>query len=414
MRYAQTYRGLLLGTLTIVFAVSLWMPTSAGAFQVVGKVVNGTTDNPVHPATILVVRPSGGMLTEREVHTMDDQGRFTIDDLDDEAPVYLLRVSFQGVNYTELVRFDGNDPFTMEINVYELTTSWDDVRVTVPHFMLMGSPDTLTVNKYTEITNSSSPPRTIHGDDARFVLYLPEDAIEINALNVRSLSVPLPVTPHPTGEPGAYSIDYPIKPGRTTVEVSFDLPYGDSQYTYTEPLRYDVDEMRIIAQDPAISVTSSTVDVGPSEEFHGFKSYKLADLTGGDALTLTFSGGASSAPPPAGSDAHVLVIPSRAWNLALGLMIVLIITLIGFLLAMVGKGPSKGVESEVLRSQKEDLLNQLAKLDDLHKTGTVSDQLYRMKRGELINALAEIYYRTTFKEMAEPQEETPKKGAARV
>ena len=398
------------GWLAILTGLLVLAPSAAGAFQILGRVVNGTTGTPVSPAVIKVVNPSGGMVAEKEVKTIDDLGHFTVDDLSESVPVYLLRVTFEGVHYTEIVRFDGRDPVTVEMKVYERTVSWDDIEVSVPHMMIARFLDTLTVDKLIQIANKTSPPRTVHGEGAGFVLYLPPDVIELNGLSVRSLGIPLPMTPVPTDETGFYSIDYPIKPGVTTVQLSIDLPYQNSAYTYTEPMKYDVDELLIITQDPSIEVASTTAEIGPAEDFHGFKSYQLGGLIAGEPLTLTFRGGGAA---PGGTAPQVFVIHNRARNLAIGVTIVLILTLIGFLITVVGKGHSRTAEKEVLQVQKEELLNQLARLDDLYKTGTVSDQMYKLKRSELMNTLAEIYYGTTFEKDTDSQKKRTK-GAASV
>jgi hypothetical protein len=389
-------------------------PTRPAAFQILGQVVNGTTGQAVGSATIRVVNPSGGMLVENEVQTMDDLGRFKVDDLSEDVSAYLLRVTYQGVSYTEMIRYDGKDPHELEIRVYELTDSWDNIHVDVPHVMVARSADTLTVQKSIQIRNHTTPPKTVYGTDARFALYLPEDRIALNELSVTSLGIPLPMNPTPTDDPGLYTIDYPIKPGETTIQVSFDLPYGNGSYTYTEPLQYDIGEMLIITQDPTINVTSATTEVGQAEDFHGFKSYPLADLSADQPLTLTFSGGGASP----GSAPQIRTVPDQTRNIAISIMIVLSLTLVLFLFSVTSKGHSAAMETEVLKEQKEQLLSQLARLDDLHKAGTVSDQMYKLKRTELMNSLAEIYYRTDFDRASEPDaatnEEPGEKGAARV
>ncbi|MCI0452011.1 MAG: hypothetical protein L0Z51_06400, partial [Candidatus Latescibacteria bacterium] len=84
-------RAATLGVLALFFAAP------AAAFTVRGNVVNGTTGKPVANAKVVVVNPSGGMLEEREVEARN--GRFEFTDLDPQAPIYLLRVDYDGVPY---------------------------------------------------------------------------------------------------------------------------------------------------------------------------------------------------------------------------------------------------------------------------------------------------------------------------
>jgi hypothetical protein len=389
----EAYRRQIAGSLAagLVLVLAIIAPQSAGAFRLSGRVVNGTTGAPVNDIAIKIVNPSGGMLVEREIRTVDESGHFHVDDLGDSVPVYLLRVAYENVNYTETVRFDGKPAQTVEITVYERTTSWEGIDITVPHMMVSQSADTLTVERFVQVTNTSSPPKTVYSDDRRLTVYIPPDAIQINSVSVRALGVPLPVVPSPTDKPGFYTIDYPVRPGVTMVQASFDLPYAGSHYHYAEPLQYDLKEILVITQDPGMEVASTSMDVGTPQDFHGFKSYTLRHLSAGDTLALAFTGG--SAVASTGGGPTVLIVPNRARNLGIGAMIALVMAL-GFVLAsMARRGHSTERETEALEVQKNELLDQLARLDDLHKTGTVTDQMYRLKRAELMNAVAAIYYR---------------------
>jgi hypothetical protein len=408
----QRYRSWVTRPFAVALACWLLAPASAGAFRLTGRVVNGTTGTSVGHMAIKVVNPSGGMLVEKEVHTMDALGNYQIDDLSETVPVYLVRVTYQDVNYTEVIRFDGTDPQQLDIKVYDRTNVWEGIEITVPHMMVGRSADTLTVEKFVQVSNTSSPPKTVYSDDKRLTLFIPPDALQINTVSVRAFGVPLPVSPAPTSEPGFYSIDYPVRPGVTTVQVSFDLPYAGSHYHYNEPLRDDVAELLVITQDPSMEVKSTATELGPAEDFHGFKSYTLRDLSAGDTLALAFSGGASAS-SPAGGGTTVLIVPHGTRDLALGAMIVLIMALGFYLVSVARKGHSAQLESEVLAIQKNELLDQLARLDDLHKTGTVTDQMYRLKRAELKNALAGIYYRTRHEKGTEPAK-AKGKGTVRV
>ncbi len=85
------------------------------------------------------------------------------------------------------------------------------------------------------------------------------------------------------------------------------------------------------------------------------------------------------------------------------------------LFAMASSTPmTRTAEEEALRVRKEKLLNQLARLDDLYKTGTLSDRIYNLKRAELVNALAQIYYRLKFDSQTPSTKARKSKGAARA
>ncbi|MEE9268834.1 MAG: carboxypeptidase-like regulatory domain-containing protein [Candidatus Krumholzibacteria bacterium] len=403
----------------VAFLVALF-PLPSYSFQIHGRVVNGTTDQPVTDATITVVNPSGGMLVEKEVKVRDAAGNFVVENLDGSNPVYLLRVSYEGVNYTEMVQFDGRDPYTLEISVYEPMTSWENVHVSVPHFIVMRSQDTLSVNKFYEITNHSSPPRTL---TSPFPFYVPQDRISLNSCTVMSLGIPLSRTPAPTDEAGFYSVAYPFKPGGTQLSVSMDLPYHGETYTYNEPLKYDIDELVILVSDPTLQVTRGGQPVERTEDMRGFASYRMAGLESGSTLSLTFTGGSAVAGGftgdsgggggvPAGHG--IIIVPNETQGVSIALMVVLGFVLVGLLAFIAGRPKSAEMEQEALLAHREILLDQLARLDDLNQTLALSEKMYQIKRTELVNDLAQVYYRAKFDGGPQTKKKKKRKGVARV
>jgi hypothetical protein len=396
-------------------------PSSSYSFQIHGRVVNGTTDQPVADATITVVNPSGGMMVEKHVKVHDAGGNFVVQDLDGSASVYLLRVQHQGVDYTEMVQFGGQDPYTMEITVYEPTTSWEHVHVSVPHFIVMRSQDTLSVNKFYQLTNHKTPPRTL---TSPFPFYVPPDRISLNSCTVMSMGIPLSRAPEPTDDPSFYSVAYPFKPGGTQLSVSMDLPYHGETYTYNEPLKYDIDELVILVSDPTLQVTRDGQPVERTEDVRGFAGYRMAGLESGSTLSLTFAGGSAVAGGSTGDSEEggsvpaghgVIVVPNETQGVSLALMVLLGFVLVGLLAFMAGRPKSEKMQQEALRAHRDILLDQLARLDDLNKTGALSEKMYEIKRTELVNDLAQIYYRAKFDGGPQSKKKKKKqKGAARV
>src|SRR5262245_29503396 len=90
----------------------------AHAFTIKGNIVNGTTGAVVNEAKVAVVNPAGGMMQEREIEAKG--GRFEAAGLDDKAPIYLLRVDYDGVPYNVPVQVDGADK-DITVTVYEST-----------------------------------------------------------------------------------------------------------------------------------------------------------------------------------------------------------------------------------------------------------------------------------------------------
>lgn len=371
---------------------------SVFAFEIVGRVVNGTTQEGVGDMTIKIVNPSGGMLVEKEIHTIDDQGHFRAEGLSPNAPVYLLRVDYKGANYTQMVQPSGGEA-NVEVTVYEPTVSWAHVHVGLPHVIVDRSNDTLSVQKFYQIENHTTPPKTVWGADAEFEFYIPDDALGVN-IQVQALGMPLPVSPIPTDEPGFYKMNYPIRPGETRVSMTIALPYGDNTYNYIDKFKYDVGDMTIVTGDPSFRVTSRTMELERIEDFHGFQAFKATDQGPEQALELTIAGGASSSSSSMsmssssgnGARPQIHIVQSPSFTISLIMMVFVALVMILMLFATAGRVTPGELERKMIKERKDALLDQLARLDDLHKMGAVSDTIYKLKREELVNSLAQVYY----------------------
>ncbi len=360
--------------LLVSFFLACALP--AHAFTIRGTVVNGTTGATLPDAKVAVVNPAGGMLQEREVEARG--GRFEITGLDPQAPIYLLRVDYDGVPYNVPIRVDGTD-HDVTVNVYQSTSSWDGIRVSAPHLAASWQGTHLAIEQLFEISNESSPPRTATGETGFFKLFIPADIDSINACFVTSLGVPVDRTPMPTGEPGVYRIEYPIRPGLTRVGIAYKVPYTDARYTLNAKALYDLEHVFVFAVDPEMTITSPTHTLQPSEPVHGMTAYSIHGVAKESTLTLAFAGGTSQA-LGAGQDVHV--VPNDAHRLALFAMVPLLLALLG-VVGVTQKNANPLADPRVLRAHYDLLVRRLARLDDLHTAGAVSADAYRASRDEM-------------------------------
>ena len=385
-RHSQTHRCMF----ALLFAALLVAPTArGGAVEIRGRVLNGTTGTPVGLVKVTIVDPRHGMATEEEIRS-DAQGVFAARDLSDEISMFLVQVSHEGVIYTEIVQ-PAKDTVEVEVKVYETTTSWEDIRVSLPHFMARRSEDTLSIDRIFIVTNRTDPPKTVFGSGAGFKLNIPEERLQITSLFATSLGFPIGVDAHPTESPGVYTIDYPFKPGQTQVGVSFDVAYPESGYAYAESLLYAIDETVVITEDPDMEVTSTHLELGEPEDVRGFKAYRLSALPRSSALALGFRGGAAHGGPASRSPGHEIVAlrePRETVSIALIAAFTLLLVLS---LAFASKSPLVDTDrNALLASKRESILSRIARLDDLFDMGAVPERLYKDKRTELVETLLQI------------------------
>jgi len=374
-------------------AVVLLPGTEASAFELRGRVTNMTTGKPVASTPVSVVDPRHGMATDEAIQT-DSEGAFVVPTLSEEISVFLVQVNYAGVTYTEMVRPAAGTVRT-EVRVFDTTTSWDSVQVSIPHLMARRSDDTLSVDRIFSVINKTNPPKTIQGEGAGFRLFIPENKLQITAVFATALGIPISVEPRPTETPGVFTVDYPFKPGETRVGVSFDVSYTGERYEYREPLQYALDEVVVMTEDPGMEVTSGLQELGEPTDVRGFNAYRLAPLPKSSTLVLAFRGGEARArPAEAAETGHEVVILREPWQNASVIVIAGFALLLVLVMAFATKSPLPETdETAFLAARKSSLLTQIARLDDLFEMGTVSERLHAAKRRDLVDALSRIMYR---------------------
>ena len=376
-----------LATLMIVWCAG------ASAFELRGRVINGTTNEPVVATPVTVVDPRHGTATEEKLQT-DTQGGFVVSSLSEEISMYLVQVTYAGVVYTEMVRPAAGTVQT-EVKVYDTTASWDSVEITIPHLMARRTADTLSVDRIFSVINKTNPPRTILGEDAGFRLFIPEDKLRITSVFATSLGIPISVEPRATETPGVFAIDYPFKPGETRVGVSFDAAYTGERYEYKEPLQYPIDEIVVMTEDPSMEVTSATHALGEATEIRGFKAYMLPALPKSATIAITFRGGETVARTAEETDTgHEVVLMQAPWRPVSVVIMTGFALLLVLVMAFATRSPStEADETALLASRRNSLLNQIAKLDDLFEMGAVTGEVHKAERRDLVDSLSRIMYR---------------------
>lgn len=375
--------------------------SSASAIDFTGTVINGTTGKPLAEGTAVVVNPSGGMAQEHTAPIRD--GAFLASDLPGDASLYLIRVDYQGVMYTEAVQPNGADAMEVTVKVYEPTASWEGAHVTVPQLSASTHHDHLQIDRLIEVHNHADPPRTINGTDAVLKLRLPDDLLEPAEIHVSAMGIPIQRAAVETDVPGVYRIDYPLRPGTTRFTISMTVPYTGRQYTLEESLLYDVSELIVFNLDPTMSIETGGAPF-ETRETEGLVSYTARDLDAGTELALSFTGGSDQAAGGAmdatettrrGGGTTVITVPNEAESLSLVMMLLILVLLFGFI-AMAARGPMSTAERVAhMRQHRDDLLARLAKLDDLHAAGTVPGPVHQATRADLKKQLAAVMFQVS-------------------
>jgi len=377
----------------------LALAATVNAFTVKGTVTNGTTNKPVASAHVIVIQPSAGM---KEVGSTEAKnGQFEVPNLSNSAPIYVLRVEYQGTTYNEPVRVTGSDQ-TVDIAVFETTTSWAGVTVTVPHLAVARQGDELMVEQMYEITNATSPSRTVAAKDGAFKLFLPADMDTLTDCYVSAGQMPLKVSPIPGNVADLYGIDYPIRPGTTQVTIGYMVPYKSGSYTLQHKFAQAVTHMSIFAVDSTMQVSSTSHQFASTESVHDMKAYAVHDIKANSTVALTFSGGdpnfaglnvdenGNSTGGGGADQGNVVGRAGEDEKISRFLMVTVLLVLAGVIGMSLRDRNDPLSDPQVLRAHYDLLLSRLARLDDLHAAHTIPDDVYRASRDELMGRLAAL------------------------
>ncbi len=364
-------------------------PGAAATITITGTIVNSTTGAKDVDADVVVVAPAKGMAPVAT--TRSQNGSFAFPPLETDVPVYLVRVTYDGVPYSESVQpADAGPTAEVMILVYESTTASDAIRLSTYHLAALRHDNMLTIEKLFGVNNTGSPARTVTGEGT-FRFFVPENA-EIREVYVMGQGMPIKRTPVATDEPGVWRLDYPLRPGITQVDVTFDAPYDSASYTMTGKALYDVDEFSVFQADPAMTVSSTTVALSEAGDAHGMKQYTAKALKAGTDLAVTFAGGEEETSMPAGHG-EIKAVHNEMQNASVIVIVLVLLAMMVFMALSLHGNPNPLDQPQNLRAYYDGLLRRLARLDDLNEAQAVDRDAYRTRRDEIKRQLAAIVYR---------------------
>jgi hypothetical protein len=255
--------------------------SAAVAAPISGTVTNQTTKKPSPGDSVELMR-LGMQLAAKT--TTDAQGHFTLD-ATDGAPMHLLRVIHDKATYFRPVP---SGTSAVNVDVYDVAEKVEGVSTEADVARIEASPNGLSVIENFFVKNASSPPRTQFGPRA-YQIYLPRNAQVQAAAAQGPGSMPVQTPPTPLGTPGDYAFVYPLRPGETRFQVSYQLPYTGS-FQFHPRVAAPVDNFAIILPK---SVQFAGTPVGafqPIDEDVKVQTYLARNVTPQSKLAFTVSG----------------------------------------------------------------------------------------------------------------------------
>ncbi|MFZ0420837.1 MAG: hypothetical protein WAM04_22240 [Candidatus Sulfotelmatobacter sp.] len=209
---------------SILIALVVLFASFAAAQTLTGTVKNSTTGKPSAGDEVVVFKLGQGMEEAGRTKT-DAKGQFSFK-LDDAQAPHLVRAIHQDVTYH---RMAPPGTTSVEVEVYDVAKKVDGIEVVADIMRIQAAQGQVAITREFGVQNTSKPPRT-QMNEHNLEFYVPDGAhvIDDSATATTENGNPLKSAPVPEGEKNRYSFIFPLRPGLTRFEVTYQLPYSGS------------------------------------------------------------------------------------------------------------------------------------------------------------------------------------------
>ncbi|GAB4546155.1 MAG: hypothetical protein Kow0063_40430 [Anaerolineae bacterium] len=369
---------------------------------ITGQVVNATTGQSVGNVEVKLRR----WQTESELPPLvahaDADGSFRFEGLDTGSQAfYLAEVSYADVPFpSDFVSFEpGINHLTLPVNVYDTSSSDEDISVERFHFIIIGDqPGFLSVLELYQFSNRGDRAYvgSINEDGLRETvrMALPAGAQQL-ALQRGTLGVDFLETD------GGLVATSPVVPGVETFEVAFVyvMPYSGATLSLDRPLYYDTAAVNGLMMDVGARLESDalTFDGTRTAQGQNFLQYTGQSLAAGQTFPLRLVDldkiefATTSEPLD-----NAAVMPSTGLSQTALLWMVLGLggVAIAFGLAYPSLRPhlagGTSASQGDLSRERQRLLLTLARLDQAYEAGDLNEIVYRRARARRKAELADV------------------------
>jgi hypothetical protein len=268
------------------------------AENLTGTVTNGTTNKPSAGDDVILIKLGQGMEEAARAKT-NARGQFSLT-LDDANGPHLVRVVHEGVTYH---RMAPPGTTSVEVQVYDVAKKVDNLGVTADVMRFQAQGNELQGVRLFAVDNNSNPPRT-QMTDKSFEFYLPDGATVDSGEAQTAGGQPLNLAPVPQDQKNRYAFIFPLRPGQTTFQVSYHMPYS-GELSIDPQLLYPAQHFVVLY------AKTMTFSAAPGSPYKDMKNPKDPDTNVevasnaqvGDPLSFKISGtGLLSDAAPGGDD----------------------------------------------------------------------------------------------------------------
>jgi hypothetical protein len=230
------------GVRAIILVLLSAIPLSTAARDtndITGSARNASRGQAAVGDRVILIRLDRGMEEESQART-GQRGAFRLH-VRHPGKAYLVRVVHEGVSYDQRA-FAGDD---LSIQVFDAAPRVPRVSASIEILRAGTNGNLLHVSDMYELKNESSPPVTQTGGQT-FEVYVPANAKmdSVLAAGPAKIGVLIPANPVP-GEPGHYTVSFPLRPGETKFAFNYDVPY-EGHAAFETRLAYPLEQLAIM------------------------------------------------------------------------------------------------------------------------------------------------------------------------
>ncbi len=394
-----------------------WAPFSvSGPGTIGGEVVQGTEGGPaLQPSEVMLNVYQQTSLVETRTAMTVAEGGFSFQDLPvDEGFYFLVETSYRDVRYTSPILAFSGPEFTEDrsgperidtsLPVYETTTDPQGIHVSRANWIIEHEAGALLVGQLFTFGNASD--RTVIGtrEDAlagpvTLGIGLPADAqgVEVQdgligeeyLLRQQTLFDTRPV------RPGA---------GARQIFVRYRLPFDDDSAEVSFPVSHDIQLLNVLVADlpdleADVAIGGELLDPGGQETIQGvsFRRWS-APVSSGLPLQVRLrrlipAGGAdprAEREPQSNRQMPIAAPPLDARVPVVFGGVVTLVLLIAMLLFMHRERNRRPPTTAQMTARRAELIDQIARLDDLHALGELEEKVWQRERANLKQELIAI------------------------
>jgi len=323
---------------------------SAGAVEIVGRVTNATTGQPVPGQFVNLLALRGQMVPIRETET-NSEGRYRFVVAANPSERFLVQVPYRGVTYSVPAAFGAGERITADVTVYDAGAPAADISLQAETIFFEPHSGHVRVLAFYAMANRSRPPRAYAPDEGSFRFAVPGPVGDLQVTATRASGMPLRQQPQPTDKENVYAVNFPLHPGETEFQVSYALPMSGSSFEVRLPLLVQAARRHLAVPRQGVKVEAAGLREIAQTQAPQARVYVVAAQAPGDLkVKLTVDAAALAAAAPAAAqepaaaagESNVSIVPhpvNRAQWYIVGLSLI-VLSLGLYYLNSLGPAPS--------------------------------------------------------------------------